>query len=813
MRGTLSLKTVLSLIFVLVFVAGIVLSAQAAQNQGPVEESQKNEQSTEKRNKLTSQLFQAIQSNSLEQAKELIAKGADVSARANQAMTMLHVAAAAGNKEIVSLLLTRGAAIDVKDDSGRTSLHYAVGITVPNVPRGHNPAVVQLLLDKDIDINTADKQGLAPLHYAVVREYKEAVTMLLKRGALVSVKDNAGRTPLHYAAGAAALTRNNKLFLYGLPKDWSSDIAQLLLENGADINDQDAMGWTPLYYATSARHENAIRFFIDKGADIACVDNRGYTPYLWAYRFLVYHESISGPDYRHRFADQIYEILGLLRKDNYYFVATNGNDTNLGTVEHPLKTVYAAIDIARPNDVIIVRAGTYYCKQPINLDRSGEEGKPIVFKAYPGEVPILDFSSAQDTPIDITGAYWHLKGLTITRGGRFGIRIHGKNAHHNILEQVVAYDDEWGGILIDRDTSHNLILNCDSYKNFDIQWNGEESSGFMANYFVGQGNIFIGDRAWNNSDGGFVTWLAGNAVEFERCYAWNTGKNIWNHPFFTGNGGGFRLGGGEGKHVLVDCGAWDNTIYGFGLNGNQSGVVLDGCISFLNRTNYWFPGEFYKYVDLCVFRNSISYKSGRNDRIDQSANSQGNSWDVAPGFVLTDDDFLSLDDSMMAAPRNPDGSIPQNDFLRLAPGSAAIDKGVDVGMPFVGVKPDLGAFEYDPNDASSGYVKMLHQAVRDHDVKQIEQLLVQGEGINDKDWLGYTPLHWAVYFGYSDLIELLISKGADPDVQSNTGRYALEIARAMAYPELEALLRKLGAKAGDETPNESRQAVGESTDR
>ncbi|MBC8218863.1 MAG: ankyrin repeat domain-containing protein [Planctomycetes bacterium] len=65
----------------------------------------------------------------------------------------------------------------------------------------------------------------------------------------------------------------------------------------------------------------------------------------------------------------------------------------------------------------------------------------------------------------------------------------------------------------------------------------------------------------------------------------------------------------------------------------------------------------------------------------------------------------------------------------------------------------------------------------------------------------YTPLHWAVYFGYPDLVELLISKGADPDIQSDTGRYSLEIARAMAYPELEALLRKLGAKAGDVSTN------------
>jgi ankyrin repeat protein len=89
---------------------------------------------------------------------------------------------------------------------------------------------------------------------------------------------------------------------------------------------------------------------------------------------------------------------------------------------------------------------------------------------------------------------------------------------------------------------------------------------------------------------------------------------------------------------------------------------------------------------------------------------------------------------------------------------------------------------------------MLHQAVRDHNIKEINRLLAAGEGINDKDWLGYTPLHWAVYFGYADLVELLVSKGADPNIKSDTGRHALEIAKAMAYPELEALLRKHGAK-------------------
>ena len=45
-------------------------------------------------------------------------------------------------------------------------------------------------------------------------------------------------------------------------------------------------------------------------------------------------------------------------------------------------------------------------------------------------------------------------------------------------------------------------------------------------------------------------------------------------------------------------------------------------------------------------------------------------------------------------PRKADGSLPDVDFLKLKEGSRAIDKGEDVGFPFAGDAPDLGAFEY-----------------------------------------------------------------------------------------------------------------------
>jgi len=46
------------------------------------------------------------------------------------------------------------------------------------------------------------------------------------------------------------------------------------------------------------------------------------------------------------------------------------------------------------------------------------------------------------------------------------------------------------------------------------------------------------------------------------------------------------------------------------------------------------------------------------------------------------------------APRKADGSLPDVNFFHLNSSSKLIDKGVNVGLPFNGTAPDLGAFEY-----------------------------------------------------------------------------------------------------------------------
>lgn len=71
-----------------------------------------------------------------------------------------------------------------------------------------------------------------------------------------------------------------------------------------------------------------------------------------------------------------------------------------------------------------------------------------------------------------------------------------------------------------------------------------------------------------------------------------------------------------------------------------------------------------------------------------------NSWQN--GFSATEQDFRSMDSSELSAPRKPDGSLPDIDFLHLQKGSDLIDAGKKLDINYTGAAPDLGAFEFKP---------------------------------------------------------------------------------------------------------------------
>jgi hypothetical protein len=416
---------------------------------------------------------------------------------------------------------------------------------------------------------------------------------------------------------------------------------------------------------------------------------------------------------------------------NTYFVQPDGSDSNSGTtINSAFKTIGKAVGLVAAGDTIYLRGGVHYYTTKIStITKSGAAGNLITMQNYQNETVILDFNgvpygTGSSRGINLGGSYWHFKGFTLRYAPDNGLYCSGS---YNIFEQLIAYGNQDSGIGLLASSSglpaYNQIINCDSYLNYDPVTHGGNADGFGAKgqtggaYALGLGNVFRGCRAWYNADDGFDLWWAGKSVRIENCWAWRNGNNIWGDPGpWKGNGEGFKMGKGPGAHKIIHCMSYYNRLSGFNLNRNNAdgcdtevnGVTVDNCTGVSNQDkNFIFNNPTTGAVH--TLHNNLSYLG--SDTIGTLIVNTYNSWN---GFTVTDADFVSLDANFPAItdpnaydntnsvgidqPRGPDGELPRLAFLRLAPGSALIDAGIDVNEPFNGSAPDLGAFEYIAGD-------------------------------------------------------------------------------------------------------------------
>jgi len=134
--------------------------------------------------------------------------------------------------------------------------------------------------------------------------------------------------------------------------------------------------------------------------------------------------------------------------------------------------------------------------------------------------------------------------------------------------------------------------------------------------------------------------------------------------------------------------AFDNKVKGFDQNNNLGGVTIYNCTSWRNKSyNYSFPKV--PTTGKHILKNNIGF-GGSNSISSTGAEQEKNSWN---GFTVTESDFINLDTVLAKAPRNADSSLPSIDFLKLVSTSTLIDAGIDVGLKYNGLAPDLGAFE------------------------------------------------------------------------------------------------------------------------
>ncbi|HWI92842.1 MAG TPA: DUF1565 domain-containing protein [Flavisolibacter sp.] len=428
---------------------------------------------------------------------------------------------------------------------------------------------------------------------------------------------------------------------------------------------------------------------------------------------------------------------------NNWYISPNGSDSNAGTKDHPFLTIQKAQSNVAPGDTVFIREGIYKMQQSqitsfsgvkafvTLLDKSGIEGKRICYWAYPNERPVFDFSEVKPNgyrvhAFEVTGSWLHIKGLEVIgmqvpmiNSNTQSICFSNDGGSNNIYEQLSMHDGQAIGFFLTAG-SNNLILNCDAYRNFDYTSqagggrNGGNVDGFGNHPSQGSvNNIFRGCRAWLNSDDGYDCISAFEATVFENCWSFYNGYSV---GFISrGDGNGFKAGGYASRpfnalppniprntirfclavmnkangfysnHHLQGNDWYNNTAYGNGVNFNM-----------LNRKaktegDYLIDAPGYSHV----LRNNISFRSRSADII----NDDGERCTIDHNSFLNNnisvsvDDFLSVDTAQLTAPRQPDGSLPAINFMRIKPGSKLINKGVDVGLPFTGKAPDIGCFE------------------------------------------------------------------------------------------------------------------------
>ncbi len=139
----------------------------------------------------------------------------------------------------------------------------------------------------------------------------------------------------------------------------------------------------------------------------------------------------------------------------------------------------------------------------------------------------------------------------------------------------------------------------------------------------------------------------------------------------------------------------------------------------------------------------------------------------------------------MRGGRQQDGRLQEDSGIPRAPGSPNMyPLHAAAGGGFMGI----GAWQV--QNVPNNFVNTVKWLVEE-----------QGADVNLPDSWGYTPLHYASVRGGNDLIEYLMSKGADPTKVSLLGQSAADMARGgragfferVAYPETVALLQSYGS--------------------
>lgn len=406
------------------------------------------------------------------------------------------------------------------------------------------------------------------------------------------------------------------------------------------------------------------------------------------------------------------------------YVAPQGDDAAAGTIDAPLATLPAAYRLTEGGDTVCFRGGTYNVTDSqvmkikgvyafvFALEKAGTAEHRTCYMGYPGERPVFDFSALmldgkhRFAAFYLGADYVHLRNFDIVgvpvriKGHTQSECVSARRGSHCIVEDIAMHDGMAIGYYQKRG-SHNLVVDCDAYNNYDDYSEGPYGGnvdGFGCHVFdtFEVGNVFRRCRAWRNSDDGFDLISCAAPVEIDHCMAFYNGYCPSSNPADTvnfvsaGDGNGFKAGGWGMNQRKTKCPdvcpshyihhslAYRNKAHGFYANHHLAGNTWENNTSCGNRSNYNMLNRKNTFEALDVpgydhsLANNVSWTftdaslGGHLINIDPDRITLTNN-SFAPSVSsveVTAEMFVSTSVSLLFTRRLPDGRLPSIDFLR-----------------------------------------------------------------------------------------------------------------------------------------------------
>jgi parallel beta-helix repeat protein len=365
---------------------------------------------------------------------------------------------------------------------------------------------------------------------------------------------------------------------------------------------------------------------------------------------------------------------------NGYYVSITGRDSNSGSIDSPWASLDHAIEVAGPGDIIFMRGGDYTTNEVwIRGDRGmgGSNGELLTIRSYPGETA----SVGGDRRIILEADYVRIESLHFRLPYRMDSWGTGNQIINNTFSgpQATYGAIEYGG-------NDGLIQG----NHIEISGGGDtQDHGIYLHY--GRNNVVRGNYISGFSGYGIHAYDEDKGDHTPRAY-----DNILiegNIITDSASRSGIILGPHDSTITMdnvvirnnviysnADCGILTRyqpipnlRIYNNVIYGNTCGISISNNILHLEIVNNILASNSGGHIEIS---GSLSDSLVTHNLYNSPTSSGPGITDIHPLFGLP----LFVD-------------VDNGDF-HLQVESPAIDAGTNVGLPYHGAAPDIGAYEF-----------------------------------------------------------------------------------------------------------------------